>query len=211
MQEVLTLIIPAELFDFIKLAYSKFDRSHGVEHVIQVLKYANEIVAREEIMMTHAERNEFPYVMLCHDILDHKYVDLCLESSAVKMFYIEHLGTHSAAKVIHIHKNCSWSKRATNVPLGEGDWMRKVLEDADRLDALGENGLRRCIEYNEHAHANATSAHIQQLVCKHIREKLLILYDNFNFETSRKIVLQSDMMRPILKYLDEYESAAPCE
>ena len=192
--------IPPTLIDFINLAYSKFDQSHGVAHVMRVFEYAHQIIAGENIMMTQTERSELPYVILCHDVLDHKYIHESLDEAAVMDFYTAHMSATSAAKIKHIHKNCSWSKRAYNIPLEAGDWMRKILEDADRLDAIGEDGLRRCIEYTR-----AHSDNIAQPVCKHIREKLLLIPDNFNFKTSARIAASNNMIAPLLNYLSENE------
>lgn len=195
-------VVPKSLMDFVVRAYAKHDKAHDQNHVYHVFYNAIKIVQQENIQMTEQEQKEFPFVMLCHDVLDHKMKDT-LDPDEVYEFYESQLGSESASKIAYIHNNCSWSKRLESVPLTSGDWMRLVLQDADWLEAIGAVGLQRCIDYtNANAPTNEnTGAHIRAAVCKHINEKLLLIADNLNFASSKKMA--ADLNKPLLKYLKE--------
>jgi uncharacterized protein len=210
------------LNEFLTLAYANHDSAHNLGHIFRVYDTALTIVDREHIVMTQKEAEEFPYVMSCHDVRDHKLAqkDLCLSQEQVYKFYEEQLGTESANKIVHIHDNCSWSKRARSIPLESGDWMRRVLQDADWIDAMGRVGLTRCIEYskfiinNSHANSSTNSGAndntevdtmIKYMVCQHIRDKLLLIPDNLYYDSSKELVRDRSLISPLLRYLAKNE------
>lgn len=200
---------PFSLIRFAHLGYSDHDSAHNYKHAVRVLINAQEILNRENIVPTLQEIEELPYVMLGHDLRDHKLIAAgkCLPAEEIEKFYISELGEDSARKILHIHENCSWSNRKTATPLPTGDWMRLLLQDADWLDALGDSGLMRCIEFTKEyiATLDCTADDIPSLVCKHIKEKLLLIPNELNFESSKKIVEENNLLEPLLVYLSLHE------
>jgi hypothetical protein len=189
--------------EFAKLAYQNHDLAHGFPHAERVYHNALAIIDGAHLQMTAQEQLELPYVMYGHDFRDHKLVSegTCLPEQVIQDFYKGQLGEVSANKIKHIHENCSWSQRKRATPLPDGDWMRLVLQDADWLEALGEEGLTRCIQYTQFV-----GGHVPEDVCRHIHEKLLLIPQNFNYQTTRDLVKQRDLITPLLVYLNTYET-----
>mmetsp|Transcript_89352 Transcript_89352/g.161238 ORF Transcript_89352/g.161238 Transcript_89352/m.161238 type:complete len:114 (+) Transcript_89352:1-342(+) len=57
--------------------------------------------------------------------------------------------------------------------------LRDIVSDADKIDALGDEGLERCFEYTRYANPGACPPEIEQLVREHCIEKLLLLKDQY--------------------------------
>ena len=56
----------------------------------------------------------------------------------------------------------------------EGIIIRNIVSDADKIDALGETGIRRCIEFGFYKYKKATSEEMIQRVRDHACEKILL-------------------------------------
>lgn len=196
---------PLSLVQFAYRGYANHDSAHDYQHAVRVFANAHAILHRENTAHTLQEFKELPYVMLCHDLRDHKLLSRkCLSAEEIERFYISELGEASARKIIHIHANCSWSNRKTSTPLAQGDWMRQLLQDADWIDALGKHGLARCIEFATASLNETATADITAAVCKHIKEKLLLIPNELNFESSKKIVEENNLLEPLLTYLETH-------
>lgn len=171
--------IAPSLERYARNALSEYDESHDYNHSVRVWENAIKIKEIKEL-----EGSQFLIVMYAcflHDVLDHKYTNKITEEE-LKRFITDELDAKSADIVIHIIKNISWSKRKSNVPLPTGDIMRKIVQDADWLDALGEVGVKRCIDFTK-----ARGGKVPEDVLKHMEEKLLVMIDHFNFKSSREL------------------------
>lgn len=201
------LQVSTELEAFVRRATANHDSAHDYAHHVEVYKNAAEILDMLGITPTAAEDMELLFATMCHDVRDHKLeaLGLCLSAAEVHAFYVEQLGEVSAAKVVAIHENCSWSKRATSKPVA-GDWLRQLLQDADWLEAIGEVGLERCIAFSEAYHKGCD---IPARVCEHIHEKLLLIPAELNFKASRDLVKSRNLVEPMLKYLEKHEANTP--
>lgn len=193
--------VPASLVEFAKVAYARHDLAHNIHHVYRVWGYAQRIICASRQDMTDTEIREFPYTVLLHDARDHKLVNrgICLSAETIAQFLISELGEASAQKILLIHERCSWSNRTTSEPLPTGDWMRRVLQDADWLDALGEIGITRSEDY-----ARLNDADELEVVAhtkRHIIDKLLLIPAAFTYEVSRQIARENDLIRPLEQYL----------
>lgn len=201
----ISFIPPRYIEEFLHMALKNHDLAHDISHSLRVytnaVKIVNTLINTERLQLTPQEEKEFPLVILCHDVLDHKMKNAALEERDVTKFYVDNVGIPSAVKIGHIHKNCSWSNRKTSVPLVLGDWMRKVLQDADWLDALGYDGLQRCINYTKIIHPQATEEQVIKRVQNHIREKLLLIPKELNYEVSKRMVIENRLLEPLEAYL----------
>lgn len=189
--------LPRHLDRFATLAYANHDGAHDKTHALRVYARALEIVRAGGICLTREEVFLFPYVMVGHDMLDHKLAarGIGLSRDTIRRFYVKHLGEAGAKEVLHIHDNCSWSKRHTSVPYDPArDTLRILLQDADWLEALGEVGLQRCIEYTR-----AIGGEVPSDVCMHIREKLLLVPRELHYAPSR--AMAADLVAPLERYL----------
>jgi len=74
--------------------------------------------------------------------------------------------------------------------------MRLVLQDADWIEAVGETGLIRCLEY-----AKSIGGKIPESISEHIRVKLLLIPAELNYQSSRNLA----DLKPLIKYLESNE------
>ena len=197
------LFVSAHLEMVMRTGYANHDTSHGYDHALAVIHNGAVIARRRCFWFTEEEAVQVLYALGCHDILDYKMVaaGLAPDAAVIRRQLIDGVGEEAATMITHIHENCSWSKRATAVPLQQGDWMRKLVQDADWLEAIGEGGIQRCIEYTTRF---GNCADVPARVCEHIREKLLLIPEHLNYPASRDIA--ATRVQPLLDYLAANEN-----
>lgn len=165
---------------------------HGFDHVVRVARSAR--VIAEEV---GGDRFVIELAALLHDVGDAKFHAGVERSGELAHQILVDLGVDDAIieHVVHIVENLSYRKQATADPLSlEG----RVVQDADRLDALGAIGIVRTIEYgavtgqpfhvagNQHAKSGLG----------HFHEKLYKLRELMNTEAARRIAAErEDFMR----------------
>jgi len=114
---------------------------HGFDHVERVLRLARAIQAQ-----TGGERLIVELAALLHDLGDAKFNAGVERSGEFAEAILSELGEppDTIAHVVHIVDNLSFRKGADAAELSlEG----QIVQDADRLDALGAIGIVRTIEY----------------------------------------------------------------
>ncbi len=143
-----------------------------------------------------------------HDVGDAKFHDGVERSGEFSFEILSELGVESATidLVVHIVENISFRKHKTASPLSvEG----QIVQDADRLEALGAIGIVRTIEYG--------AMKKQPFYCSdadtpsgidHFHEKLFHLKDMMNTEGARRLAEQREtFMRDFLdQYMSEIQS-----
>jgi uncharacterized protein len=171
-----------DLVRFVRFHTQHHDESHDVSHAVAV--YDNAVI------IAHAEYPEYDqeilmYASLLHDVTDHKYEVTSLTVPRLHDFIRDNLNPPRAQSVIDIIDNISFSKevagaRDPSVPQPYLD----IISDADRLEAIGEVGIRRCMAYTRRMNGR-----IPRDVIAHCHDKLLRLYaDSFiRTETARRM------------------------
>ena len=161
---------------------------HGMDHVLRVLKSAREIQAEVGGDLLVVE-----LAALLHDVGDAKFYDgversgefarESLSGLEVDLTTIEH--------VAHIVDNISFRKGAK---AGELSLEGKIVQDADRLDALGAIGIVRTIEYGASLGQPFYSkdARKHPTGIQHFDEKLFKLRALMNTEIARQIAEQRE-------------------
>ena len=177
---------------------------HGFDHVARVLRSARQIqseIGGDLVIIELAS--------LLHDIGDAKFHD-GLERSAEYSRQI--LGELDVADdtidhVAHIVDNLSFRKRSEAQTLSlEG----KIVQDADRLDALGAIGIVRTIEYGatvgQPFHLSNNENGKQKTGIGHFDEKLFKLRDLLNTEPARRMASQREsfMQTFVDQFLSEW-------
>lgn len=190
---------PLTLTEFVNIAYDRADPAHDAVHAWKVLDNAREIACN--MTLSPEEDAIFDWVMAGHDAGDHKrpIADRLSDEELTKI-YTDRFGPELAEAIVEIHQNCSWSKRLTRKTV-KYETLMKILQDADWIEAIGAIGLQRCIDFTTCMMPGATSAEISAAVCKHIREKLLLIPTELNFDQSREIA----DVQPLLIFLADNE------
>jgi HD superfamily phosphodiesterase len=124
-----------------------------------------------------------------HDIVDYKYCSPklagqpTLEQKQARLetflMSIPELADGWVPRIINWINNMSFSKEKKNgLPdMSETDMLyRNILSDADKWEALGPIGIRRCREYHIMLNPEIDHETVEQEILDHIEEKIIILY-----------------------------------
>ena len=123
------------------------------------------------------------YIHILLNKSDHKYAGEGHEKSLEGV--LERSFSHDDCEIVRfIIDNVSYSKeRDGKVDRGNMTpqlrFMRDVVSDADKVEALGVEGLQRCFTYSVHIHPDYSTSELWSRVSEHLDEKLLGLLDNY--------------------------------
>lgn len=175
-----------------------YDESHNVDHHICVFHNAIKILTdacdMDESKGTY-EADSFSdeqikeiytlifYSSLLHDTIDYKYpTNLELKLKSLENFLKENT-PDSVDDILWIINNISHSKEVKyGYPVHSNSvvqFARNIVSDADKLESIGEIGLKRCFQYGRVANPGKSESEIKELVIKHCHEKLLKIKDHF--------------------------------
>jgi uncharacterized protein len=198
-----------EVADYVREAVEKHDSGHGWSHIERVVRLALHIREIEQ----RGDRFIIELGALLHDIGDHKFsvhdgpAEICrvLGSMGVPASIIR--------EVVSINENISFSKGKHNI---SKSIELQIVQDADRLDAMGAIGIARAFNYggfrgNEiydpHVGLNSSPGHMTDSArsvstVNHFYDKLLLLRDLMNTQTGRKLADERhDFM---VRYLEQF-------
>jgi len=136
---------------YVQQEMSGNDSSHDWNHIDRVRKLAKFLAIREGF--NESEQLEVDLSSLLHDIKDWKYSNSSTETEdAVRSFLKEQqVDQQIIDKVCYVVANIGFSKQLESGinPLKPHDYMKilAVVQDADRLDAMGAMGVARCLTY----------------------------------------------------------------
>lgn len=209
-----TILAKAE--KFAKNILSKDTTGHDWWHIVRVrdnAKLINKNVKADYFIIELA--------VLLHDVGDHKVINKNEDdySIAEKFLSENKVEKRVADEVMVILKNMSFSKTLNNKKLGFSKEYC-VVQDADRLDAIGAIGIARMFTYGgsksrplfnpekKIKEVKTTKSYIKQnnSTFHHFEEKLLCLKNLMNTQTAKKIAHRRDLfMRKYIKqFLDEW-------
>ena len=147
---------------------------HDTAHVMRVYKEAMYIAEHEN----GCDRMIVALAALLHDADDHKLFDTKDNENARS--FLQNLGVskEQTDRICNVINSVSFSKNRGKVPdTIEG----MIVQDADRLDAMGAIGIARTFAYGgEHGRP------LEQSV-QHFYDKLLLLKDEMNTEIAKEI------------------------
>lgn len=199
---------------FVKNQLSSNCTGHDYQHALRVWAIARHIATIE-----NANSFVIELAALLDDITDWKFNDGKLDASiqSVKTWLQQQAVDDTIIKqVIDILQNLSFkgAKVATPMPSLEG----QIVQDADRLDAMGAVGIARTFAYGsqrgqpihnpeikpvQHESFAAYKAH-RGTTINHFYEKLLLLKDRMNTTTAKQLANKKhQVMVDFLKQFDE--------
>ncbi|WP_341779858.1 HD domain-containing protein [Levilactobacillus sp. HBUAS70063] len=192
------------------------ETGHGFDHIQRVVGLADRLVRR----YPEADRLLTVTAAYLHDVIDEKLVaDTDLASREVRYFLTQQgFTTDQVDTIFLIMDNMSYHKTldgtAKPLPL-EG----KIVQDADRLDAIGAIGISRAIYFGGHfgekiydpavqPRTKMTHAEYRNLnnetIINHFYEKLLTLKDLMNTSAAKE--LAEHRQQVMLDFLAEYKA-----
>jgi uncharacterized protein len=192
-------IITQNTIKFVKKELKDAEGGHDWFHIERVYKNAL-LISRDEKVDTFI----VSLAALLHDIADPKFYNgdetvgpriatTFLKEQKVHTLIIEH--------VVNIIKHISFKNSLSETGTKFTSKELEVVQDADRLDAIGAIGIARCFNYGgfkDRALYNpeiATNLNMSKAAYKHstsptinhFYEKLLLLKDKMNTDTGKKI------------------------
>ena len=201
--------------EFVKETLKNAESGHDWFHTLRVYNNARLIAKSESVDL---------YIVvlgaLLHDIADSKFHngDDSVAPRVARKFLVQHnVDSFVINSVIDIINNISFNKslETNNKP---NSIELDVVQDADRLDAIGAIGIARCFNYggfknrklfdpsikpnlkmSKNEYKNSTAPTIN-----HFYEKLLLLSDKMNTKTGKKIAkVRHQFMN---EYLDQFHA-----
>lgn len=207
----------AETIQYVKQTLEGAERGHDWWHTWRVWKLAVKIARME---------NKANLVVslgaLLHDIADPKFHQYDEEAGMHKAeMYLSSLGLpgDQAEHVCQIVYNTSYRGGFPKSSFQSPELQ--IVQDADRLDAIGAIGVARAFHYGgfrnrplylpEQAPRNYASAKEYQMsessTINHFHEKLLLLYDGLNTRAAKEIgkTRQGFMLEFLREFMNEWE------
>ncbi|KAM3144618.1 hypothetical protein pb186bvf_003225 [Paramecium bursaria] len=204
--------------EFVKLTLKGVESGHDFSHAERVMKLAEKIAEKEQLKQK-VDLQLVQLGALLHDIADHKFHngDETVGPRVAQEFL---LTQNASAELIQNVKDIinQISFKGANAKCGMSTLEGQIVQDADRLDALGAIGIARCFTYggykNRALYDSCTPPikhnnfeeykNSQSTTINHFHEKLLLLKDMMNTETGRELALHRH--RVMEGFLQEFYS-----
>ena len=160
--------------DYIRELFRENADGHGFDHSLRVYRLAVRIAETESA----ADRQIVALAALLHDADDYKLFQTENNANARRFMAQQGVDAAVADRVCEAVNSVSFSKNKGKRPETiEG----KIVQDADRLDAIGAVGIARTFAFGgKHGRPPEDSI-------RHFDEKLLLLKDLMNTEEARKM------------------------
>ncbi|UAB81842.1 HD domain-containing protein [Marixanthomonas sp. SCSIO 43207] len=185
---------------FVKKELKNAEGGHDWFHIERVYKNAMHILKTEE-----ANHLVVALGALLHDIADSKFHDgdeTIGPKKATEFLISENVSSTTIQHIVQIIKNISFKGGNTTQKFHSKEL--DIVQDADRLDALGAIGIARTFNYggfknrtiyNPEIKPNATMSPeaykaSNAPTINHFYEKLLLLKDRMNTETGKRIAAE---------------------
>lgn len=164
---------------------------HDTQHSMRV--YHNAMMIAEEY--PDCDRLVVSLAALLHDADDHKLFDTEHNANARQFLSGQPIGQERVEHICEIMNAVSYSKNKGKAPSTlEG----QIVQDADRLDAIGAIGIARTFAYGgKHGRS-------MELSVQHFHEKLLLLKEQMNMPKAREIAeIRHSFMEQFLREMDD--------
>lgn len=198
--------------EYVQASLAGAEGGHDWWHIYRVWQNAKEIARHEQVDIFVVE-----LAALLHDIADAKFHDGDEEAGPVKArTFLEEmkLGKDTIDHVVNIIRNISFRKSFDALSFNSPELQ--VVQDADRLDAMGAIGIARAFSYGGHKgrmfydpeikpNLNLTKEQYKTSdapTINHFYEKLLLLRDLMNTATGK--VMAEQRHRFMEQYLEQF-------
>ncbi len=190
MRDLNTTVIEKAIV-YIKELFANNSDGHDADHSLRV--YQNALALSESHPECDLESVEL--AALLHDVDDHKLFDTKNNDNARRFLMEQEIEPERIEHIITCINSVSFSQNKGKRP---ETLDAQIVQDADRLDAIGAIGIARTFAYGgKHDRALLDSV-------EHFHEKLLKLQDLMNTEGGRRLAgKRHDFMVAFLKELDE--------
>jgi uncharacterized protein len=182
------------VLDFVKKHTTTFDESHNWQHAVLVAINSIKILNTKEVL----------YLALLHDVCDHKYLT-ALPRNKLTEFINKNLKQNLSVDIDKMIDQISFSRqKRLSDPHVKVHPVLEAVRDGDRLEAIGDIGVKRCeiftIEFNKGIVPEDVVQHCFDKLIRLVPERFII---NITNETRKRHNIMVDYVN---KYctLDQY-------
>ncbi|XP_066374123.1 uncharacterized protein [Miscanthus floridulus] len=179
------------------------DASHDAAHALRVRDLALSLAA-EEGLSAPDRLLTVELTALLHDVGDYKYTKNNVEDMSVVETFLQEVGLDEAQKdeIVATIKGMGFKNEVSNKSIVEPTLEFAIVQDADRLDAIGAIGIARCFTYGGSKNSTLHDPRIlprdnlskekymskeeKQTSINHFHEKLFKLKDMMKTEAGRR-------------------------
>jgi uncharacterized protein len=177
--------------EYIRDLFKDNSDGHDADHSLRVLTNAMAIAENMEDIDLEA----IALAALLHDVDDHKLFDTKDNANARSFLRDNGIEDGRTDFICSIINSVSFSKNRGKKPDStEG----KIVQDADRLDAIGAVGIARTFAYGGKNGRSLDDS------IRHFHDKLLLLKDELNTEAARKMAEKRHKF--MLEFMSQYKS-----
>ncbi|XP_022153187.1 uncharacterized protein LOC111020741 [Momordica charantia] len=212
--------------DLVEMAMGGNDASHDPSHVWRVRDLALSLAEEEGLSSSIDSMEIVELAALLHDIGDYKYLRDPAEEKIVENFLEEEgIEENKKQRILAIIKGMGFKEEIAGLSKAEYSPEFGVVQDADRLDAIGAIGIARCFTFggskkrvlHDPAIRPRTSLSKQEYMNKdeqttvnHFHEKLLKIKDLMKTKAGqRRAEKRHKFMEEFLKeFYDEWDGKA---
>ncbi|KKF93361.1 putative protein YpgQ [Ceratocystis platani] len=184
---------------YVKEYMSHYDGSHDYTHIERVTQLAGHIYEHEKTRNPTLDPAVITIAAYLHDVGDRKYLRAGEDGATLVRDVLESLGAppELAQRVQAICLGVSYSSEikdcAKVAALVQQMPELAVVQDADRLDALGAVGIGRTFLFS------GAKGRVMQDSVDHFDEKLLLLAGMMKTETGRQMAIERTQRLAIFK------------
>ncbi|KAJ8118810.1 hypothetical protein OPT61_g295 [Boeremia exigua] len=189
---------------------SQYDNSHDYQHILRVVSNANRILQDESKInsSTSYDTTSLFLAALLHDVGDHKYAKPGEDTeNQVRNILLSHgANANLATKVQAIVKHVGYTNEVRN-PQSVIDVLAQypelaIVQDADRLDAIGAVGIGRCFSFGAAKFPDQPMGR----AIDHFEEKLYKLESMMKTESGKTLARRrTDLLKEFAKEWREEE------
>ena len=197
---------------FAKTKLASFDGGHDWLHTERVLKMSQHIQQQEG----SGDPEVIELAAVLHDIADTKFHDGA-EADGGDMAYdflvSKGLDNGKAGHIRKIINNISFRKRMEREEIDTIEFL--IVQDADRLDAMGAIGIARAFNYGGYKNRplydpaiplQAIPSSTPSPTLNHFYEKLFLLKDMMNTATGRELALERHLY--MVEFVERFKQEA---
>lgn len=154
-QDLETSDLYVAVHEYVRQYMNRYDCSHDFSHILRVVRLAKLIAAEELQAGSHEEINRQIVLLaaLLHDVGDKKYILPDEDSTSLISSLLTRHGCppQLILQVVQVVEHVSYSFEMSHPQQVEAMLQTcpelAIVQDADRLDAIGAIGIGRCFSY----------------------------------------------------------------